>query len=152
MSVKPNKVGRPTTYSIEFGKEICQMLQDGTSLKKIGEMPNMPVRSTIHLWLLEHAEFSDMYNVAVNVRTDNMFDELNEIADDTPPEEINKGRLRVDTRKWYLSKVMPKKYGERLDVTSDHKQLSVGPFNYVKPESDEQDNDQSNDPTPPETT
>lgn len=29
---------------------------------------------------------------------------------------INRSRLRVDTRKWYLSKVLPKIYGDKLDV------------------------------------
>jgi hypothetical protein len=31
-------------------------------------------------------------------------------------EHINRSRLRVDTRKWYLSKLAPKRYGEKVDV------------------------------------
>ncbi len=35
------------------------------------------------------------------------------------PEVIGRSRLRVDTRKWYLSKVLPKVYGDRtvIDAT-----------------------------------
>lgn len=58
-------------------------------------------------------------------------DELFSIADDgkndtqkdeesgaifTNHDVINRSRLRVDTRKWYLSKVLPKIYGDKLDM------------------------------------
>jgi hypothetical protein len=57
-----------------------------------------------------------------------MFDELLEIADDgtndtyedvdgnprTDHDVIARSKLRVDTRKWYLAKSMPKLYGERV--------------------------------------
>ena len=33
-------------------------------------------------------------------------------------EVVNRSRLRVDTRKWLLSKLIPKKYGDKIDVTS----------------------------------
>jgi hypothetical protein len=59
-----------------------------------------------------------------------MADRLLEIADDgtkdfkldshgnliADHEHINRSRLRVDTRKWYLSKLAPKRYGEKVDV------------------------------------
>jgi len=32
------------------------------------------------------------------------------------PEVIGRSRLRVDTRKWYLSKVLPKIYGDKLQT------------------------------------
>jgi uncharacterized protein (DUF2147 family) len=65
-----------------------------------------------------------------------MFDELLEISDDSSQdtlvtklgpmenkEWVNRSKLRVDTRKWYLSKVLPKKFGEKFDVTSDGKAI-----------------------------
>jgi hypothetical protein len=33
-------------------------------------------------------------------------------------EHIAQSRLRVDTRKWLMSKLLPKKYGEKLDVAT----------------------------------
>jgi hypothetical protein len=61
---------------------------------------------------------------------DTMAEQLLEIADDGTNdfvadkhggttlnmEHINRSRLRVDTRKWYLSKLAPKRYGEKVDV------------------------------------
>jgi len=34
-------------------------------------------------------------------------------------------RLKIDSMKWILSKLMPKKYGDKLDVTSDSKPVNV---------------------------
>ena len=50
---------------------------------------------------------------------------------------IQRDRLRVDTRKWLLSKLVPKKYGDKIDVTSDGKKLEVlPPWMQNKPETD----------------
>lgn len=46
---------------------------------------------------------------------DRMADDTLRIADD-PELEPNDKRIRVDTRKWLLSKLAPKKYGEKLDL------------------------------------
>jgi hypothetical protein len=48
---------------------------------------------------------------------------------------IQKHKLQVDTRKWLLSKLAPKKYGEKLEVSGDEKSpLSMGiTVNFVKP-------------------
>jgi len=34
-------------------------------------------------------------------------------------------RVRIDALKWILSKLAPKKYGDKLDVTSDNKPVNV---------------------------
>lgn len=130
--------GRPTDYSVELATEICKRISEGNSLRKICASDDMPNRSTVHEWLLDvnKKEFSDQYELACNIRAENMFDELQEIADDgtndymerenqngetytvVNNEHIQRSRLRIDTRKWYLSKVLPKKFGEKVDVTS----------------------------------
>jgi hypothetical protein len=45
-----------------------------------------------------------------------MADDTLEIADDRDIESDHK-RVMVDTRKWLLSKLAPKKYGDKLDLT-----------------------------------
>lgn len=135
--------GRPTIFNEKMALEICTRIASGESLKRICEDDAMPSRDTVHVWLLDgkHKEFSDSYEKACNTRAENMFDELVEIADDgsndymeverqdgsvsevVNTEHIQRSRLRVDTRKWYLSKVLPKKYGEKVDVTSGGEQI-----------------------------
>ncbi len=138
------KIGRPTKYSEKVGEQICSYIIEGKSLKKIGEMEDMPTRATIHNWLLdkEKKEFFDKYEKAVNIRTENMADELTEIADSVDPAETNKGRLRVDTRKWYLSKIMPKKYGDKQEIDVTSKGEPITGFNFIKPNDT---NDKAND-------
>jgi hypothetical protein len=50
---------------------------------------------------------------------DRLADEICELADEALPinEEIAKARLQIDSRKWLLSKLAPKKYGEKVDLT-----------------------------------
>ena len=53
---------------------------------------------------------------------------------------IQRDRLRVDARKWMLGKMQPKKYGDKLDVTSDGEKISTTIINLgsgVKPQEDE---------------
>ena len=149
--VPKREKGRPTKYTEALGDEICARLCEGESLLKICRDPKMPNRVTIHRWLLathtnEAGEtvktfenFCNKYDIAIAVRTDLMFDEIEAIADETN-DVIKKGaekkssayasaqRLRVDTRKWYLSKVMPKKYGERQTVTTEDKDGNTMPI------------------------
>lgn len=136
-------VGRPTTFTQKIVEKICERLANGESLRQICKDDAMPVTSTVHLWLLDekHKVFSEQYDKARRLQADYLFDETLEIADDgsndwmereyaegrsvTVPDQdhISRSRLRVDTRKWYISKVLPKKYGDKMDVTSDGKAI-----------------------------
>jgi hypothetical protein len=94
----------------------------------------MPAASTIFLWVIDgkHEAFSEQYTKAREVQADNMFEEMLEIADDGSNdwmereleggrvietlngEHVQRSRLRLDTRKWALSKMLPKRFGDRL--------------------------------------
>lgn len=134
--------GRPQIYTAELGRKICLRISNGESLRAICREEGMPDASTVHSWLLDADKklFSQQYARARNSQAEIIFDELLEIADDssqdtllvqmgkkTVPMEnkewVNRSRLKVDTRKWYISKVLPKKFGDKLDLTSDGKPL-----------------------------
>jgi hypothetical protein len=36
--------------------------------------------------------------------------------------------LQVDARKWFASKVAPKKYGDKTDITSNGNTIAVAPI------------------------
>lgn len=132
------KVGRPSDYSAELAEAICRRIAEGESVRAIVKDEAMPAASTIFRWLLDETkkEFWEQYARARNIQAELMFEELLDIADETNG-IIKKGaekksgayaqsqRLRVDTRKWYLSKVLPKKFGEKLDVTSGGESLAA---------------------------
>lgn len=136
-------MARPTDYTPELATKICERIAEGESVRDIVKDEAMPSSSTIYRWLLqeEKREFWEQYEKARNIQAELMFEELLEIADDGSNdwvlrtgkdneewwqqngEAMGRSRLRVDTRKWYLSKVLPKKYGDKMDITSDGKAL-----------------------------
>lgn len=113
--------GRPTNYSQETADYICEQIALGNSVRKIVAEEGMPSRATIHLWLKTHPEFSDQYAWACQVRQDEKFDEIRDLAANT--EDVQRARLLVDVVKWQLSKEAPKKYGDKLDMTSGGEKL-----------------------------
>lgn len=110
--------GRPSIFTQELADEICRRLADGETLRAICRDDDMPARSTVISWVLakEKQAFSDQYARAREIGYGDMAEELMEIADDTAGDPA-RDRLRVDARKWMLSKALPKIYGDR--VTAD---------------------------------
>ena len=115
--------GRPSDYTQEIATTICGLMAEGMSLRKICDLDGMPDKATVFRWLAKHPSFRDQYAQAQEDRTNAMAEELLEITDDYDPESddkniINRARLRIDTRKWLLAKMRPKKYGDK--ITQEH--------------------------------
>lgn len=52
---------------------------------------------------------------------------------------IARARLRVDTRKWLMSKMAPKKYGDKLELAGDAKApLTVLVQKFIEPDANDQ--------------
>ena len=132
----PRPVGRPTLYSPELATKFCERMINGESMRSICRDESMPCASTICLWRTKHAEFSEQYAIAQDIRAELGFDDIQEIADDgrndwvatndpenpgyrANGEHIQRSRLRVDTMKWRLARMSPKKYGERTTIAGD---------------------------------
>ena len=123
-----SETGRPTIYTEDLALTICSRLAEGESLRRICEDDDMPAGSTVHLWVVEDREgFSEHYTRARQVQALRWAEEILGIADDgrndtyvtddgerVNSDVIQRSRLRVDTRKWLLSKVLPKVYGEKV--------------------------------------
>lgn len=126
------KPGRPRAYTDEAAEEICRRIAQGESLRTVCADDHLPAISTVSLWVVnDEGGFSERYTRARRAQAVLMADELMGIADDgindtykdedgyerTNHDVIARSRLRVDTRKWYLSKVLPKVYGEKLELS-----------------------------------
>ncbi|EOW5099659.1 ubiquitin carboxyl-hydrolase [Salmonella enterica] len=116
MATEKKNVGRPSDYLPEVADDICALLASGESLVKVCKRPGMPAKATVFRWLSEHEEFRDKYAKATEARADSIFEEIFEIADNAIPDaaEVAKARLRVDTRKWALARMNPRKYGDKV--------------------------------------
>ena len=72
----------------------------------------MPSVSTVFRWLTSNVQFREQYEIAIQQRAAVLFEEMLDIAD-AGSSDVQRDRLRVDTRKWALAKMAPKKYGDR---------------------------------------
>lgn len=117
------KIGRPSDYLPEVAADICSLLAEGESLRKVCDRPGMPNKATVFRWLAQHEEFRDQYAKATETRADAIFEEMFDIADEVAEEAaaVGKARLRIDTRKWALARMNPKKYGDKVSQEIDHK-------------------------------
>lgn len=113
--------GRPTGYNKEIANTICKRLSNGESLASICRDAKMPARSTVHYWLIDHQEFLDKYEVAREIQADVYADEMENIA--IEEKDVQRARLRIDTRKWIASKLKPKRYGDKLDMTTQGEKI-----------------------------
>ena len=122
--------GRPTVYSDKLAELICDRLAEGESLRAICRDEAMPSTTTVKRWLRKDEEFRAQYVRAREDQAEHYLDEIIEIADDDSQdtsygdsgpkantEWISRSKLRVDTRKWAMSKLAPKKYGDKMALT-----------------------------------
>ena len=130
-------MSRPSDFTEEIAAEICSRIADGQSVREICLAEDMPNKATVFRWLGKHTTFRDQYALACDARAEHLADELLDIADNgendwmerlnsdgenigwtANGEAIQRSKLRVDTRKWLLGKLQPKKYGDK--VTTEH--------------------------------
>jgi hypothetical protein len=137
MSRKRTSVGSPER--MELSDAVLDGMKNGLSCFKACEAVNLP-NSTFMLWLSQDTHLAERYACARQDLLEKMAQETLEIADmafieieeealdaegnkitlkKKIPMDVNRARLMVDTRKWHLSKLAPKKYGDRLELTGD---------------------------------
>lgn len=131
------RVGRPTLYTDELAERICSDLRSGKTLLEVSESEDMPELATIYVWINqeeappETSKFPELYARARRVWIDREADNILQIADDArndwmdrqigedtirvvDHEHVQRSKLRIDARKWLLSKLRPDQFGDRL--------------------------------------
>jgi len=108
------KMGRPTKYSKALASLVCEQIALGYSLRTVCKSDEMPGIATVFTWLRENIDFQEQYMRACEERTEAMSEDILDIADDA--EDVQKARLQVETRKWLMAKMKPKKYGDKMAV------------------------------------
>jgi hypothetical protein len=119
---------RKLEFTQEIADIICDRLMDGESLKSICSEPEMPSRVTVCKWLGRIPSFATMYARAREVQADMLFDDTVHIANTpqngiktiTKPsgvetiigDMVEHRKLQIDTRKWAVAKLHPRKYGD----------------------------------------
>ena len=115
---------------------ICEEVCNGRSLRDIiakdKGLISMPV---FYEWLDADENKAKQYVRACNIRQEILFEEILEISDNNSVDHtpftggvvVQRDKLRADSRKWILSKMNPKKYGDKTDITTNGNELQSTP-------------------------
>lgn len=131
-------------YELEQKEEILNtifdFIENGKSLRYA--LSQIPLSSkTFYEWIDGNDEKVKQYARATELRAEALLDEIFDIVDETSKDTIStdkgdipnnewmqRSRLRYDARKWLISKLNPKKYGDKLDVTTDGEKINHTPI------------------------
>jgi hypothetical protein len=130
-------MGRPSKYTKAIIEEICERLSKGEPLAAICRDEHMPDQSTVWDWSKEREDVSQAIARAREAGEEQIAIDCLHIADDngkdkrivaegvqtTDTDVIQRAKLRIDTRLKLLAKWNPKKWGDKVDVTTDGKKL-----------------------------
>lgn len=110
---------------------IISEIKKGRSLTSILNDEGTPCDNTFDKWCREDDDKMTEYTRAREIRADLYFEQIYEIANHTEEDHtpftggnvVQRDRLRIDALKWMVGKMNPKKYGDKIDVTSGNEPI-----------------------------
>lgn len=132
------ETGRPTKKTPEILNQICEQIANSSKgLREIAASVGI-TRPTLLDWLKNDKDFSAQYAHAKALQADFLAEEMLTIADDGTNDTISteagefpnhewiaRAKLRIDARKFLMGKLAPKKYGDKIDITTDGKAINA---------------------------
>lgn len=128
------KAGAQSIFTVSLFTIICDRISGGESLRSVCRDPEMPAKSTVLRWLREKPELRDRYVSARDDLMEYWASDILEIADDGTQDvmpglnkfgdevmvpnhaNVQRDRLRIDSRKWLLSRLKHQVYGDRVGL------------------------------------
>lgn len=118
-------------------ERILEDMRGGKSLRQICREKSLPL-TKVNEWL-NSEEYREQYADAQAARADYFFDEILNIADDCAANKdaVAKARLMIDTRKFAMARMSPKKYGDKVnvDVSGEVKETHNGKIDIAPDDS-----------------
>lgn len=108
--------------TLEIMELICNRIAGGEPLYKVCKDDGMPDRITFFKKCQSDSDYAKIYRQALELRGEMHADELTEMADaalNSTSENIQARKLQVNTRQWIISRLLPKKYGDRMTLSGD---------------------------------
>ena len=122
------------------------MIESGKSLRfALSQIPLSS--STFFIWIEEDPEKSKHYAYVTDIRTELKFESIEQDYSEEPQRDAETGRidsawvqlqrLKIDAKKWELSKLNPKKYGDKIqqEHSGELKTTIISLGNGVNPEA-----------------
>ena len=112
-------------YDIENTfKQILLSIEEGNSLRATLKRDGMPTSTTFYEWIDNDKEKSIHYARAIEARAELKFESIEQDYSEEPQRDAETGRidsawvqlqrLKIDAKKWELSKMFPKKFGDKV--------------------------------------
>lgn len=138
------KVGRPSRYSEEVIDELCERLSKGEPMAAICRDEHMPGVHTVYDWANATEAVSARIARAREAGEDAIAAQVLEIVDTEPArvltmhgDQIDSGdvanrKMRAEYRLKLLAKWNPKRWGERVDITSKDEKIDGGTIHITR--------------------
>jgi hypothetical protein len=132
----------PRPYDEEIVNEVCDITATSAlSLSSIlMSQDHYPGVTTFYKWLDGNEDAAKNYARAKESQAHYLVEGIPAIADTpligekiksgkdgdeiTTGDNVDRSRLMIDARKWVAARLLPKKYGDKLDLTSDGDKLN----------------------------
>ncbi|QAZ38442.1 terminase small subunit protein [Methylibium sp. Pch-M] len=118
---------------------ICDQIADGLSMRQACALPGMPHRRNVLRALAQNEQWQVQYAIASKMGREAWADDIvavattprlgkktktitvagKKVTETTEGDMVDRSRLEVDAKKWILSKLEPKKYGDRIEMQVD---------------------------------
>ena len=114
-------MGRPSTYSDDVAREICERLSKGEPLAQICRDEGMPCPNTVRTWAREREPLAE----AIARAREDGFDEIATRTRETArgrgdsSGDVQRDKLIIETDLKLLAKWDPKRYGDRITHAGD---------------------------------
>jgi hypothetical protein len=118
-------------YAVQQVTEIQdQLLTEiiaGRSLRQVCKDEGMPHFTTVLRWVADCPNFAIKYTRARVAQADTLFDRMEEVEEAVSAGTMDSHAARVvlDSMRWRASKLAPKVYGDRLDVSVTDNRISI---------------------------
>lgn len=131
-----------TKYTSEdkrrISRQVFNLMEQGVPLGKSCKQIGIP-KGTVQDWIKASEELTGQYAIAREALLEHWAEEVATISDEDPMQIVDQNgiarydsaavqhqRLRVDSRKWLLSKLKPKQYGDK--IVTEHSGVDGGPI------------------------
>jgi hypothetical protein len=114
--------------------EILEAMANGASMSSVLKREGMPDYSWCTKQIRDDPELQRAYNQALENRGALLAEQIFELADQPMPKGLDprelsawvqKLKLQVDARRWASSRLLPKVYGDRLDMSVTTTSISI---------------------------
>jgi hypothetical protein len=114
-------MSRASIYSPEIVEAVCARIASGEPVAAVCRDKGMPALRTFLRWADEREDVAAEYSRALEARSEWALAEHHRIRGTAVDKETaTAARVQLNALEWEMSKMAPKRYGDRIDVSVDH--------------------------------